>query len=123
VFGNTWRIVLASNLSFLVGDFVNSFVLAKLKVLQNGRHLWMRTIGSTIAGQGVDSILFYPIAFYGIWDTSTLFAVSLFNWCFKVLVEVVMTPFTYWACNTLKRREHEDWFDRNTNFTPFSLKD
>jgi queuosine precursor transporter len=123
VFGNTWRIVLASNLSFLVGDFVNSFVLAKMKVLQGGRHLWMRTIGSTIAGQGVDSVLFYPIAFYGIWATDTLFAVALFNWGFKVLVEAVMTPFTYWACGALKRRENEDWFDDNTNFTPFSLKD
>ena len=123
VFGNTWRIVLASNVSFLVGDFVNSFVLAKLKVLQNGKHLWMRTIGSTIAGQGVDSIIFYPIAFYGIWETSTLLGVSLFNWFFKVAVEAIMTPFTYWACGFLKRREHEDYFDRDTNFTPFSLKD
>jgi queuosine precursor transporter len=123
VFGNTWRIVLASNVSFWVGDFVNSFVLAKLKVLQGGRHLWVRTIGSTIAGQGIDSIIFFPIAFYGLWDTSTLIGVSVFNWFFKVAVEAIMTPFTYWACAFLKRREHEDWFDTDTNFTPFSLKD
>jgi uncharacterized integral membrane protein (TIGR00697 family) len=123
MFGNTWRIVLASNLSFWAGDFVNSFVLAKMKVWQGGRHLWMRTIGSTIAGQAVDSLVFFPIAFYGIWDTNTLLGVSAFNWFFKVSVEAIMTPFTYWACGFLKRRENEDYYDNDTNFTPFSLKD
>jgi uncharacterized integral membrane protein (TIGR00697 family) len=123
VFGSTWRIACASMLSFWAGDFVNSFVLAKMKVWQGGRHLWMRTIGSTITGQAVDSVVFYPIAFYGIWDTSTLVGVSVFNWVFKILVEVVMTPFTYATCNFLKRHEHEDWFDRDTNFSPFTLKD
>ncbi|MGE3108457.1 MAG: queuosine precursor transporter [Phycisphaerales bacterium] len=123
VFGNTWRIVVASMLAFWVGDFANSFVLAKMKVLTRGRFLWTRTIGSTIVGQGVDSMLFYPIAFAGIWDSQTLLKVSIFNWIFKVLIEVVMTPATYWLCNRLKRAEHEDFYDLKTNFTPFSLKD
>jgi len=123
VFGNTWRIVVASIVAFWVGDFCNSFVLAKMKVLTGGKHLWTRTIGSTFVGQGVDSILFYPIAFAGIWDSSTLIKVSIFNWMFKVVVEVVMTPLTYAACNFLKKAEGEDYFDRETDFTPFSLKD
>ncbi|MBL8763777.1 MAG: queuosine precursor transporter [Phycisphaerae bacterium] len=123
VFGNTGRIVAASMLAFWVGDFVNSYVLARMKVITGGRHLWMRTIGSTICGQGVDSVIFYPIAFYGIWDHSTLIKVSLFNWVFKVLVEALMTPVTYALCGFLKRAEGEDYFDRDTDFNPFTLKD
>lgn len=123
VFGNTWRIVVASIVAFWVGDFVNSFVLAKLKVLTGGRWLWTRTIGSTICGQGIDSLLFYPIAFYGMWDHSTLIKVSIFNWVFKVMIEVLMTPLTYVVVGYLKKAEGEDYFDRRTNFTPFSLKD
>lgn len=123
VFGNTWRIVLASILAFWVGDFVNSFVMAKMKVLTKGRLLWTRTIGSTICGQGVDSLLFYPIAFGGIWDTRTLIAVAIFNWVFKVGIEVLFTPITYLVVGWLKRAEGEDFYDRDTNFTPFSLKD
>lgn len=123
VFGNAWRIVLASILAFWVGDFVNSFVLAKMKVWTKGRLLWTRTIGSTFCGQGVDSLLFYPIAFGGLWDTRTLIAVAIFNWVFKVAVEVLFTPITYLVVNYLKRAEGEDFYDRNTNFTPFSLKD
>lgn len=123
VFGNTGRIVAASMLAFWVGDFTNSFVLAKMKVLTRGRFLWTRTIGSTIVGQGVDSLIFYPVAFYGIWDEATLIKVSLFNWCFKVGIEVVMTPLTYLIVGFLKRTEQEDYFDSHTNFTPFSLKD
>lgn len=123
VFGNTWRIVIASILAFWVGDFVNSYVLAKLKVWTNGRFLWLRTISSTICGQGVDSLIFYPVAFYGIWETETLLAVSIFNWLFKVSVEVVFTPVTYLVVGFLKRAEGVDVYDRETNFTPFSLKD
>lgn len=123
VFGNTWRIVAASILAFWVGDFVNSFVLAKMKVWTSGKHLWTRTIGSTICGQGVDSLLFYPLAFAGIWDTSTLIKVSIFNWLFKVGIEVIFTPVTYVVVGALKKAEGEDYFDRDTNFTPFSLKD
>ena len=122
VFGNTARIVIASIVAFWVGDFLNSFVLAKMKVLTRGRMLWTRTIGSTFVGQLADSVLFYPIAFYGIWETSTLVKIVIFNWLFKVGVEVLFTPLTYALVNFLKRAEGEDYFDTNTNFTPFSLK-
>ncbi len=88
VFGNTWRIVAASIVAFWAGDFVNAYVLARMKVLTRGRWLWMRTIGSTIVGQGVDSVIFYPIAFAGIWAGDTLLHVVAFNWAFKVTVEV-----------------------------------
>ena len=121
-FGGGWRIALGSVLAFAVGDFLNSYVLAKLKVRTQGKHLWMRTIGSTIVGQGVDSLIFYPIAFMGIWTAPTLLAVMLANWIFKITVEIVMTPFTYWACATLKRAEGVDTYDTHTDFSPFSLK-
>ncbi len=122
LFGNTWRIVLASIVAFWAGDFVNSFVMAKMKVLTQGRKLWTRTIGSTIVGQAVDSVLFYPVAFAGIWSFDTLLAVILFNWGFKITVEILMTPATYWIVNRLKQAESEDYFDTDTDFTPFSLK-
>src|SRR5687768_18426086 len=92
VFGNTWRIAVASIAAFWVGDFVNAYVLARLKVLTRGRWLWVRTIGSTIVGQGVDSVILYPLAFAGIWSGETLFPVIAFNWFFKVLVDVVINP-------------------------------
>ncbi len=123
VFGNTWRIVVGSILAFWAGDFVNAYVLARMKVLTRGRWLWMRTIGSTIVGQGVDSVIFYPIAFAGIWAGDTLLHVVAFNWAFKVTVEVLMTPVTYAIVGWLKRHEHEDFYDVKTNFTPFSLQD
>ncbi len=123
VFGNTWRIAAASMIAFWVGDFVNAFVLAKMKLATKGRWLWTRTIGSTIAGQGVDSFIFYPIAFAGIWEAETLFSVVLFNWFVKVMVEVVMTPATYIVVGFLKRREQVDHYASDTDFTPFSLKD
>ena len=121
VFGGTWRIVCASIFAFWIGDFVNSYVLARMKVLTNGRWLWSRTIGSTLVGQAVDSLVFYPIAFLGIWETATLFKVLCFNWLFKISVEVLMTPLTYLVVNRLKAAEGEDHFDRGTNFSPFRL--
>ncbi len=123
VFGNTARVVMASMIAFWAGDFVNSLVLAKMKVATRGKWLWTRTIGSTVAGQGVDSLLFYPIAFATLWSTDTLLQVILFNWLFKVGVEVIMTPFTYALVGFLKRAEKEDFFDTDTQFSPFSLKD
>jgi len=123
VFGGTWRIVAGSILAFWAGDFVNGYVLAKMKILTRGRWLWSRTIGSTIVGQGVDSLIFYPLAFYGVWETSTLVKVVAFNWLFKVSVEVVLTPLTYLVVNFLKRAEREDFYDVGTDFTPFSLDD
>jgi uncharacterized integral membrane protein (TIGR00697 family) len=121
--GGTPRIVLASLLAYWCGDFVNSFVLAKMKVRTAGRWLWMRTIGSTIVGQGVDSLIFYPLAFYGLWSDPLLLKTMLFNWGFKVMVEVLFTPVTYVVVAGLKRAEQEDFYDVQTNFTPFSLKD
>lgn len=123
VFGNTWRIVGGSMIAFWIGDFVNCYVMAKLKVKTRGKYLWTRTIGSTVTSQLVDSALFYPLAFAGIWSTDTLVGIILFNWAFKVGVEVVMTPVTYAIVGALKRAEKEDFFDDDTSFTPFSLED
>ncbi len=123
VFGNTGRIVAASIFAFWCGDFVNSYVLAKMKVLTKGKALWSRTIASTVVGQGVDSLLFYPMAFLGLWATGTLVKVIVFNWLFKIALEALMTPVTYVVVNALKRAEREDFYDDDTNFTPFSLKD
>ncbi|HEX6995963.1 MAG TPA: queuosine precursor transporter [Gammaproteobacteria bacterium] len=123
VFGNTWRVVAASVLGFWAGDFVNAYVMAKMKVKTRGRWLFARTIGSTIAGQGVDTLIFFPVAFGGIWTLDTLAAVVAFSWFFKVMVEVVMTPVTYLVVGALKRAEGEDYFDTETDFTPFSLRD
>lgn len=122
VFGNTWRISLASLCAYWAGDFVNSFVMARMKVLTGGRHLWTRTVGSTVAGQLVDSCIFYPLSFFGIWTGRTLVIIVIHNWLFKVLVEVVFTPATYVIVGRLKRAEREDYFDRNTNFSPFALE-
>lgn len=123
VFGNTWRILLGSIVAFWVGDFANSYVMAKMKVWTRGRLLWTRTIGSTVIGQGVDSFIFYPIAFLGLWSTSEMLKIVLFNWAFKVAMEALFTPITYWVVHALKRAEREDYFDDKTNFTPFSLRD
>jgi uncharacterized integral membrane protein (TIGR00697 family) len=122
-FGTTFRIVCASILAYWVGDFVNSYVLAKMKLWTGGRYLWTRTIGSTICGQGVDSLIFYPLAFYGLWTGEALLKVVAFNFVFKVMVEIVFTPLTYFVVNRLKRAEGVDTYDVNTNFTPFSLQD
>ena len=123
VFGGTWRIVLASMLAYWAGDFTNSYVLARMKLLTRGRHLWSRTIGSTMLGQAVDSTIFYPLAFLGLWDSGTIVSVIIFNCLFKVAVEVVFTPLTYLVVGWLKRAEGEDHYDWNTNFTPFSLRE
>ncbi len=123
-FGSTWRISLASMIAYFCGEFVNSFVLAKMKILTEGRWLWTRTIGSTIFGEGVDSLIFYQLAFYGtgIIPADKLPAVMLAQFVAKVGVEVVFTPVTYFIVGWLKRAEREDYYDRGTRFTPFSLK-
>ncbi|RJF90654.1 queuosine precursor transporter [Sphingomonas cavernae] len=122
VFGNTWRIVFASLFAFWAGEFANSFVLAKMKIWTEGKHLWTRTIGSTVVGQGVDSLIFYPLAFYGVWETWQVAAVMVTNWAMKVGWEAVLTPVTYAVVGWLKRREGVDVFDRGTDFTPFSAR-
>ena len=121
VFGATPRIVAASLVAFWVGDFVNSYVLAKLKVKTGGRFLWIRTIGSTIIGQGADSLIFYPLAFLGAWTPELVWAVMVSNFCVKVGVEAVMTPVTYLVVGFLKRAEQEDFYDRGTDFNPFKI--
>ena len=123
-FGSTWRIVFASMFAYFFGEFVNSFVLAKMKILTSGKWLWTRTIGSTIAGEAVDSALFYPLAFYGtgIIPDDKLPLVMLSQFVFKVGVEVLFTPVTYKLVTALKLAEHEDYYDRDTDFTPFSLR-
>ena len=123
-FGSTWRIAGASLIAFLCGEFVNSFVLAKMKILTEGRWLWTRTIGSTIFGEGVDSLLFYPLAFWGsgLIPDEKLPQIMLVQFVTKVTVEVVFTPVTYAVVGWLKRAEREDYYDRNTDFNPFTLK-
>ena len=122
VFGQVWRIVGASVLAFWAGEFVNSYVLARMKVWTKSRHLWSRTIGSTIVGQGVDSLIFYPLAFLGVWTTEQVLIVMMTNWLLKVAWEVVLTPATYVVVGWLKKREGVDVYDEGTNFTPFRAK-
>jgi len=122
IFGQTGRITLASLVAFWGGEFINSFVLAKLKVVTSGRFLWLRTISSTFAGEAVDSLIFYPLAFYGTWSNELLVSVMIGNYFLKVLWEVVATPITYLVVGFLKRAENEDYYDRDTDFNPFSLE-
>ena len=122
VFGQTPRIVAASISAFFVGELSNSYVLAKMKIQTRGRFLWLRTIGSTIVGEGVDSLVFYPAAFWGVWTNDLLLEVMISNYAIKVGWEALITPLTYKAVNTLKKAEREDYYDHGTNFTPFSIE-
>ena len=122
VFGQVWRIVLASIAAFWAGEFVNAYVLARMKIWTRGARLWTRTIGSTIVGQAVDSAIFYPLAFLGVWDTAQVVGVMVSNWALKVAWEVLLTPATYVVVGWLKRREGIDVFDRSTDFTPFGTR-
>ena len=122
VFGQTPRIVFASLTAFFAGEFANSYVLAKMKILTSGKHLWSRTIGSTIVGEGVDSLVFYPLAFLGVWEQKLVVTVMISNYIIKVLWEAVVTPVTYQVVGFLKRAEQEDYYDFDTDFTPFSIE-
>jgi hypothetical protein len=122
VFGNSWRIALGSMIAFWCGSFAKSYVLAKMKIWMQGRRLWTRTIGSTLVGELVDSALFYFIAFYGIWATQDLIKIVIAQYLLKTSWEVVMTPVTYRVVAFLKRAENEDYYDRGTDFNPFTLK-
>ena len=120
VLGTTWRIFLGSLAAYLVGEFVNSYILAKMKIATGGRWLWSRTITSTLAGEALDSIIFSTIAFAGT-------GIDLWNqivtiWVLKVLWEIAATPLTYWVVNTLKRREGSDVYDTDTNFNPLAVR-
>ncbi|MBI3738857.1 MAG: queuosine precursor transporter [Chloroflexi bacterium] len=119
ILGFTPRLLLASFIAYLVGEFLNSFVLARLKVRTNGRFLWVRTIGSTIIGEGADSAVFITLAFYGIFPGNALGQAILSQWLIKVAYETLATPLTYVIVNALKHAENEDHYDRETNFNPF----
>jgi len=119
IFGQVPRIVFASIIAFWAGEFANSYVLARMKLWTKGRHLWTRTIGSTVVGQGIDSLIFYPLAFYGVWDNATLLMVLGTQFALKVAWEALLTPVTYAVVRFLKRHEGVDVFDTDTDFTPF----
>lgn len=122
VFKSTPRLALASMLAYFIGEFVNSYVLAKMKVWTEGKWLWARLVLSTVAGEAIDSVIIYPLAFYGIWSNDLILKVMITSYFVKVLWEVFAMPFTYPLVNFLKRIENEDYYDRKTNFSPFSLK-
>lgn len=119
ILGYTPRILLASFLGYLVGEFVNSFIMAKLKLRTQGRYLWVRTIGSTLAGQGLDTSIFILVAFLG--TPAFVPMMILYHWGSKVIIEAAATPLTYKLVNYLKKAEKSDHFDTSTNFSPFRL--
>lgn len=122
ILGLTPRIVVASLIAYACGEFSNSFILAKMKIWTKGKWLWTRTIGSTIVGEFVDSILFILIAFWGILPNSLLLILIISNYIFKTSIEVLFTPITYKVVNFLKKKENGDYYDTDTNFNPFSAK-
>ena len=121
ILGLTPRIVFASLIAYACGEFSNSYILAKIKIKMKGKMLWVRTIGSTIVGEFIDSILFIVIAFWGILPNSLLITLVISNYIFKTLIEVIFTPITYKVVNFLKKKENEDYYDTDTNFNPFKL--
>jgi queuosine precursor transporter len=123
IFGYTWRLLVASFVAYLVGEFLNSLVLAKLKVATHGRWLWLRTIGSTLIGEGADSLVFITLAFTGIVPQDQMLRLVVTQWLFKSAYEVIATPITYAIVNYLKRVENEDYYDTHTDFTPFKLSE
>jgi queuosine precursor transporter len=124
IFGQVPRIVFASMVAFWAGEFANSYVLAKMKLWTKGRMLWSRTIGSTVVGEGIDSLIFYPLAFWGAagWTNDLVLQVLLTQWVLKVSWEVLLTPLTYVVVGFLKRREGVDVYDTSTDFSPFATK-
>jgi hypothetical protein len=121
ILGFTPRLLLASFIAYLAGEFLNAFVLAKLKIRTGGRFLWLRTISSTLVGQGADSAVFLSIAFWGIFSPADLQRAILSQWLFKVAYEILATPLTYLVVNALKKSEGEDYYDRDTDFNPVTM--
>jgi len=119
ILGLVPRIVFASLIAYLAGGFSNSYIMAKLKIFTKGKLLWLRTISSTLVGEGVDTVLFILIAFYGVLPIGLLLAVFISNYIFKCGAEIILTPATYRAVSFLKKKEQEDYFDYDTNFNPF----
>ena len=122
ILGLTPRIVIASLIAYFSGEFSNSFTLAKMKIMTKGKWLWTRTIGSTVIGEFIDTILFIFIAFYGVLPMSLIWTLIISNYLFKTGVEVILTPLTYKVISWLKKSESEDYYDNKTNFNPFTLK-
>jgi queuosine precursor transporter len=112
----------STSIAVFAGEILNNYALAKIKIVSNGRYLWMRTIGSTIIGQFANTVLFYVIALYGVLPTQLLIQSIMTGWLLKVAVEVVFTPITYWVVGNLKRVEQEDYYDRDTNFNPLIIR-
>ncbi|MDP2685025.1 MAG: queuosine precursor transporter [bacterium] len=123
ILGLTSRIVIASLIAYLVGEFSNSYIMAKLKVKMKGKKLWVRTIGSTVVGEGFDTVIFVMIAFWGILPSSLILSIIISNYIFKVLFETLATPITYFVTKQLKQKENMDHYDRDTDFNPFVLKE
>jgi len=123
ILGQTPRIVLGSLVAYFAGEFSNSFVLAKLKIQTEGRYLWVRTIGSTLVGEGIDTLIFAVIAFAGTMSGQDLTNLIVSNYIYKCGIEAVFTPVTYKVVNFLKRVENEDYYDRETDFNPFLVAD
>lgn len=121
ILGFTPRLLAASFIAYLFGEFANSFVLAKMKIATRGKWLWTRTIGSTLVGEGLDSLVFISIAFYGTMPTAQIGSVILVQWFGKTCYEVIATPLTYLVVNFLKREEGLDIYDKDTNFSPFAV--
>lgn len=121
--GLTPRIVIAGFIAYFVADFANNFVLAKMKIMTKGKYLWTRTIGSTMVGELCDTLLFTPLAFAGVFPNSMIITMIFSNYLFKTGIEVIFTPVTYMVVNWLKKQERENYFDIETNFSPFYLKD
>ena len=123
ILGYTPRLLAASFAAYLAGEFTNSFVLAKMKIATEGRWLWTRTIGSTLAGQAIDSAIFISLAFAGTIPPAMLLTTAVTQWLVKSAYEAIVTPFTYWMVNFLKKREGRDVYDRDTRFNPLLLRD
>ena len=123
VFNPVGRIVFASLIAYWCGEFANSFTIAKLKLVTKGKYLWTRTISSTLVGQAVDTTIVMFVAFYGLQSLSVIAKLALSGYLIKVVYETLMTPVTYWLVNTLKRSEGVDYFDYQTNFSPFVTRD
>jgi queuosine precursor transporter len=122
ILGFVPRIIIASMIAYFAGEFTNSYILAKLKIFTKGKYLWTRTIGSTVVGEAIDTILFCTIAFFGVIPNSLLIAVIVSNYIFKCLVEIIFTPITYKIVKFLKTKEGVDYYDYKTDFNPFSFR-
>jgi hypothetical protein len=121
ILGLTPRIALASLTAYFLGEFINSVTLAKMKIITSGRFLWTRTVGSTVVAELVDTSIFMFIGFFGVFPLPLIFSIIISGYFLKVATEVILTPVTYWVVNFLKRKEHEDYYDRKTKFTPFEF--